>query len=49
MIGLDYNAVFKLAEIYGIELTPGEFSKLRVLEACQLERVRKEAKNQNGD
>ena len=39
--GLDYNAVAVVAEIYGLEITPGLFEKLRVLEDVVLAKVLK--------
>lgn len=49
VIGLDYNAVFKLAETYEIELTPAEFNKLRCLEARELERMAAKARREAED
>jgi hypothetical protein len=42
VIGLDYPAVFQLAEIYGITIIPALHQKIQVLERCTLEQMRKE-------
>lgn len=49
VIGLDYNAVIRLAEIYDIELTPMRFTMLRELERLELVRARKEADKKHGE
>lgn len=41
LIGLDYPAVFQLAELYGIEMTPGMMSKVQALERATLKRANK--------
>lgn len=38
LIGLDYGAMFKLAEVYQIDVDPGLFAKVKMLEISQLER-----------
>lgn len=32
-VGLDYNAVFLIADVLGVEMTPGNLMKLKVMEA----------------
>lgn len=41
IIGLDFPAVFQIAGLYGIEINPGMFQKLRALEVEELKRVDK--------
>lgn len=48
IVGLDYPAVFKIAEILYIDVTPDLFLKLRELEKYELDRLRKEA-DRNGE
>jgi len=43
-VGLDYNAVFKVAEALAIEITPGLIRKLQALECATLENDMKGAK-----
>ena len=43
-VGLDYNAVFKVAETLAIEITPGLIRKLQALECATLENDMKGAK-----
>ena len=38
LVGLDYNAVFHVADVLGIEVTPGTLRKLRALERELLKR-----------
>jgi hypothetical protein len=45
LVGLDYPAVFQIAELYGVEVTPGLFQKLKALELRELTRDRKEGKD----
>jgi hypothetical protein len=47
-IGLDYPAVFEIAAVNLIEVTPALFQKLRWLEAYQLTMGIKEAKSRDG-
>jgi len=44
IVGLDYPAVFQVAELLGLELTPNLFYKIQLLEGKSLERFRKEVK-----
>lgn len=37
-IGLDYTAVFAVAEVYGLEMTPALFRKIKALEMYELRR-----------
>jgi len=39
IIGLDYPAVFKVAEVMGFEMEPATFLKIRTLEHLQLEKA----------
>lgn len=42
-IGLDYNAVLRVAEVLGIEMGQGLLGKLQALEAATLKRPRRDA------
>lgn len=44
LIGLDYNAVYQVAETFGIQITPSIIKKLQFLEHKTLEKSREEAK-----
>ena len=44
-VGLDYNAVFKIAEILGIDVIPGLIKKMQILEQMTLENDLKGANN----
>ena len=44
-IGLDYNVVFKMAKMLGIEITLGLIQKIQVLEQMTLENDLKGVKN----
>lgn len=44
-IGLDYNVVFKMAKILGIEVIPGLIKKMQILEQMTLENDLKGANN----
>jgi len=44
LIGLDYNAVYLIAETVGIQITPSILKKLQFLEHKALEKSREEAK-----
>jgi hypothetical protein len=43
LLGLDYNAVFQMARLYGIRLDPIRMNMLRILESKTLEKARREA------
>jgi hypothetical protein len=47
-VGLDYPAVFQIAEVNLIEVTPVMFQKIKLLETCQLTKEIKEAQNRDG-
>ncbi len=38
IVGLDYTAVFAIAEVYGIELTPALCRKIKALEIYEIRR-----------
>lgn len=38
VVGLDFPAVFQIAELHGIEMTPNLFQKLKVLEIATLKK-----------
>jgi hypothetical protein len=38
-VGLDYTAVFDIAEVYGIDVTPAIFQKIKALEIYELRRT----------
>lgn len=42
-VGLDFPAVFQIAEVNLVEVTPALFQKMRLLETCQLTKEIKEA------
>ncbi len=44
-VGLDYNAMNTVAEIYGLEITPVIFEKIRAIEYYVLEKAQKAASN----
>jgi hypothetical protein len=48
LVGLDYPAVFQIAEVYGWEITPAIYEKLRILEIHELDRHRKEDGDDSG-
>ena len=43
-VALDYNALYKVADSYGLEMTAGNLRKLRALEGATLEHWRKKNK-----
>lgn len=43
VVGLDYPAMFQVAEVLYIDMSPDLFGKIRELERYELERLRKEA------
>lgn len=47
VIGIDYNAVFKVAEVLCIEVTPAVLAKIRALEDVMVKEVNKDAKTRN--
>lgn len=44
-MGLDYNAVFAVARMLDIELSPGDFIKIQKLERFELNRMREMVKD----
>lgn len=49
MTGLDYNAVYKVAETLEIPMTQSILRKIQAIEAAQLDKNRKEAKERGND
>lgn len=41
IIGIDYNALFQVATVLGIEVTPGVLKKINAMEMIMREEVRK--------
>lgn len=48
IIGLDYSAMFQVAEVLYIDMTPDLFRKIRALEKYELERLGKKEADRNG-
>lgn len=42
LLGLDYPAMFQMAEFMGIEMSPGALAKIKALELSTLKRSHKE-------
>ncbi|MCX7779610.1 MAG: DUF1799 domain-containing protein [Negativicutes bacterium] len=42
-VGLDYNALHTVAEIYGLEITPALFEKIRELEYYTMKKTQEKA------
>lgn len=43
--GLDYNAVKIVTEQLDIDLSPGDFQKIQLLERLELERIKRSVEN----
>jgi hypothetical protein len=41
LVGLDYPAMFQMAEFLGIEMSPGTLAKVKALEIATLKRAHK--------
>ena len=40
-VGIDFNAVFSVAEVLGLDMSPALLTKLRILENVMIEEVEK--------
>jgi hypothetical protein len=41
LLGLDYPAMFQMAEFMGVEMSPGVFAKIKALELATLKQANK--------
>lgn len=48
-VGLDYPAIFEIAAIYGVDITPAIFQKLKILEMHELARQGKGEEHGSGN
>lgn len=46
-VGLDYTAIFEVARVMMITVTPSVFNKIRLLEHLQLEKMNKKPQNRS--
>jgi len=47
-VGIDYNAMFKVADLLGIDMIPAVLAKVQALEEVLRKKVNKDGKRKSG-